>query len=111
MKSEKNIHDSDLDTLENLTGSSYTEKGEKKEETYGYNKGNLTEFKGKKIGSYKGGNPKKYLGNTLKWERGRQLKSIKAGRKSDKQSAEYTYAHDGSRLSKTIGKTLINKGT
>lgn len=53
--------------------------------------------------SYRGGNPGTYLGNTLKWARGRQLKSIKAGRKSDKISVEYTYAYDGSRLSKTVG--------
>lgn len=110
-KNNDRIWEYSYDSSGNLTGSSYTEKGEKKEETYGYRKGNLTEFGDGKIKNYRGGNPGTYLGNTLKWSRGRQLKSIKAGRKSDKVSAEYTYAYDGSRLSKTVGKTLLNKGT
>ncbi len=104
-KNNDRIWEYSYDSSGNLTGSSYTEKGEKKEETYGYRKGNLTEFGGGKIKNYRGGNPGTYLGNTLKWARGRQLKSIKAGRKSDKVSAEYTYAYDGSRLSKTVGNS------
>ena len=46
------------------------------------------------------GNPTSYLGHTLTWEKGRQLKSFT---KSDGTAISYTYNANGIRTSKTIG--------
>ncbi len=100
------------DALGNITSCIYTDNGTVGEEKYSYDRQNLVRFDGVKVSGYKGGNPKNYLGNTLKWERGRQLKSVtpKKGKYAVTAKAEYTYAGDGSRLSKTVGRTKKNKG-
>ncbi len=100
------------DALGNITSCIYTDNGTVSEEKYSYDRQNLVRFDGVKVSGYKGGNPKNYLGNTLKWERGRQLKSVtpKKGKYAVTAKAEYTYAGDGSRLSKTVGRTKKNKG-
>ena len=54
----------------------------------------LTEFDGKTIEYDAQGNPVKYLGHTLTWEKGRQLKSF--------DNNTYTYNANGIRTSKTI---------
>ena len=54
----------------------------------------LTGFDGKTIEYDAQGNPVKYLGHTLTWERGRQLKKY--------DNIEYTYNANGIRTSKTI---------
>lgn len=46
------------------------------------------------------GNPTSYLGHTLTWEKGRQLKSFT---KSDGTAIAYTYNANGIRTSKTVG--------
>ena len=45
------------------------------------------------------GNPTSYLGHTLTWEKGRQLKSFT---KSDGTAIAYTYNANGIRTSKTV---------
>ena len=85
-------------------------------DTYKYDKDNLTKFNGEKVDGYSGGNPKTYLGYTLKWTHGRQLVSATPTKKktladSNAQTVTYTYAYDGSRLSKTVGKTNKSAGT
>ena len=47
----------------------------------------------------KQGNPTSYLGHTLTWEKGRQLKSFA---KSDGTTVSYTYNANGIRTSKTV---------
>ena len=54
----------------------------------------LTGFDGETIEYDAQGNPVKYLGHTLTWEKGRQLKSF--------DSNTYTYNANGIRTSKTI---------
>ena len=56
----------------------------------------LTGFDGKTIEYDTQGNPVKYLGHTLTWEKGRQLKSF--------DNNVYTYNANGIRTSKTIGE-------
>ena len=105
------------DDIGNITSSIYIdEKGEKHSDTYKYDKDNLTKFNGEKVDGYSGGNPKTYLGYTLKWAHGRQLASATPTNKkkrtdSDAHSVTYSYAYDGSRLSKTVGKTSKSAGT
>ena len=55
----------------------------------------LTGFDGKTISYNAQGNPTSYLGKTLTWEKGRQLKSF--------GSNTYTYNANGIRTSKTVG--------
>ena len=55
----------------------------------------LTGFDGKTIEYDAQGNPTTYLGHTLAWEKGRQLKSF--------DNIEYTYNANGIRTSKTVG--------
>ena len=55
----------------------------------------LTGFDGKTISYDAQGNPTSYLGHTLTWEKGRQLKSF--------DSNTYTYNANGIRTSKTVG--------
>ena len=55
----------------------------------------LTGFDGKTISYDAQGNPTSYLGKTLTWEKGRQLKSF--------DSNTYTYNANGIRTSKTVG--------
>ena len=55
----------------------------------------LTGFDGKAIEYDAQGNPVKYLGHTLTWEKGRQLKKF--------DNIEYTYNANGIRTSKTVG--------
>ena len=105
------------DAIGNITKSVFTEgEGTKQTETYKYDRDNLTNYNGQKVSGYKGGNPKSYLGNTLTWSHGRQLMSVKPSAKkrladgSPAQTATYTYAYDGSRLSKTVGKTSKSDG-
>lgn len=103
-KARKRIWEYSYDSCGNITRSIYRIEGRLVEDyTYGYKKGNLTEYNKQKISGYKGGNPKKYRGYTLEWERGRQLKGVKSGLLSDKPSVGYSYTHDGIRLSKTVG--------
>ncbi|MCR5355933.1 MAG: RHS repeat-associated core domain-containing protein [Lachnospiraceae bacterium] len=90
------------DVMGNLTGSTLCENGKViSDEAYSYKNGSLTAFNKEKIGGYKGGNPKKYRGYTLEWEKGRQLKGVKAGK--GRASAGFCYDHDGIRISKTTG--------
>ena len=56
----------------------------------------LTGFDGKTIEYDTQGNPTSYLGHTLTWEKGRQLKSF--------DNNVYTYNANGIRTSKTIGE-------
>ena len=104
------------DSMGNVTSSTYKdEEGEIHEDAYTYDRDNLTTFNGEKADGYKGGNPKTYLGNTLTWARGRQLMSVTPTKKRTDHSAAdavtFTYAYDGSRLSKTVGKTKKSAGT
>ena len=104
------------DAIGNITSSIYTDKEGVHEDTYTYDRDNLTRFNGEKVDGYKGGNPKIYLGNTLTWERGRQLMSVtptkqKLRVKPEAPTVTFTYAYDGSRLSKTVGKTKKDPGT
>ena len=103
------------DAIGNITSSIYTDKEGVHEDTYNYDKDNLTKYNGEKVDGYKGGNPKIYLGNTLTWARGRQLMSVTPAKKRSEYSASdtviFTYAYDGSRLSKTVGQTKKNSGT
>ena len=66
---------------------------------YAYNntgwKDLLIEYNGQAISYDAQGNPTNYLGNTLTWEKGRQLKSF--------GSNSYTYNANGIRTSKTVG--------
>ena len=55
----------------------------------------LTGFDGKTISYDAQGNPTSYLGKTLTWEKGRQLKKF--------DNIEYTYNANGIRTSKTVG--------
>ena len=101
--------------MDNNTSCIYTDEEGVHEETYSYDRDNLTKYNGEKVDGYKGGNPKTYLGNTLTWARGRQLMSVTPAKKRSEYSASdtviFTYAYDGSRLSKTVGKTKKNPGT
>ncbi len=103
------------DSIGNITSSTYTDEEGVHEETYNYDRDNLTKYNGEKVDGYKGGNPKTYLGNTLTWARGRQLMSVTPAKKRSEYSASdtviFTYAYDGSRLSKTVGQTKKNSGT
>ena len=71
-----------------------------------YNYGNatwkdlLTGFDGKTIEYDAQGNPTKYLGHTLTWEKGRQLKSFDGN--------TYTYNANGIRTSKTVNGVTHN---
>ena len=56
----------------------------------------LTYHNGVRIDYDKQGNPTSYLGHTLTWEKGRQLKSY--------DNNTYTYNANGIRTSKTINK-------
>ena len=56
----------------------------------------LTSYDGQSITYDKQGNPTKYLGHTLTWEKGRQLKSFDGN--------TYIYNANGIRTSKTIGE-------
>ena len=60
----------------------------------------LTGFDGKTISYDAQGNPVNYLGHTLSWEKGRQLKRFV---KSDGTVIDYTYDANGIRTSKTVG--------
>ena len=64
--------------------------------TYGDSKWKdlLTEYDGQSITYDDGGNPINYLGHTLVWEKGRQLKSF--------DDITYTYNANGIRTSKTV---------
>ena len=58
-------------------------------------KDKLTSYNGKTITYDAQGNPTNYMGTTLVWEKGRQLKQF--------GSNTYTYNNDGIRTSKTVG--------
>ena len=60
----------------------------------------LTGFDGKTIEYDAQGNPTSYLGHTLTWEKGRQLKSF--------DNNTYTYNANGIRTSKTVNGVLHN---
>ena len=71
--------------------------------TYEYNctwKDKLTAVNGVPIVYDNLGNPISYLGNTLSWEKGRQLKKFT---KADGTVIQYTYNANGIRTSKTVG--------
>ena len=59
----------------------------------------LTSYGGQSISYDAQGNPTSYLGHTLTWEKGRQLKSFT---KSDGTAIAYTYNANGIRTSKTV---------
>ena len=59
----------------------------------------LTSYNGQAIEYDAQGNPISYLGHTLTWEKGRQLKQFV---KSDGTSISYTYNANGIRTSKTV---------
>ena len=60
----------------------------------------LTSYNGEEITYDAQGNPLTYLGHTLTWEKGRQLKKLV---KSDGTTIDYTYNANGIRTSKTVG--------
>ena len=60
----------------------------------------LTSYNGQEIHYDTQGNPLTYLGRTLTWEKGRQLKKLV---KSDGTVIDYTYNANGIRTSKTVG--------
>ena len=75
-------------------------------DTYTYNsdwKDQLTSFNGKAITYDAMGNPLSYMGMSLTWEKGRQLKTLK---KSGTLS-QYVYDNDGRRIQKTVGDKVI----
>ena len=74
----------------------YITKKNSKAYTYGGAKWKdlLTSFDGKVIEYDTQGNPVKYLGHTLAWEKGRQLRKF--------DNIEYTYNANGIRMSKTV---------
>ena len=87
------------DTVSRMTYDDYANIINKNGITYTYGgvnwKDQLTRYGSQTIGSYDGnGNPRSYLGKTLVWEKGRQLKSF--------GSNTYTYNKDGIRTSKTV---------
>ena len=59
----------------------------------------LTSYNGQEIGYDAQGNPTTYLGHTLTWEKGRQLKKLV---KSDGTVIDYTYNANGIRTGKTV---------
>jgi len=66
----------------------------------------LTYYNGERIDYDAQGNPTNYLGHTLEWEKGRQLKSFKKKGTSEAEgtiSYTYTYNANGIRTSKTVG--------
>ena len=63
----------------------------------------LTCYDGRSIQYDKQGNPVKYLGHTLTWEKGRQLKKFV---KSDGTVIDYTYNANGIRTSKNVNGVL-----
>ena len=60
----------------------------------------LTSYDGQTITYDAQGNPLNYLGHTLTWEKGRQLKSF--------DNIQYTYNANGIRTSKTVGDVCHN---
>ena len=88
------------DTVSRMTYDDYGNIINKNGVAYTYGGGDnwkdqLTRYGSQTIGSYDGnGNPRSYLGKTLVWEKGRQLKSF--------GSNTYTYNKDGIRTSKTV---------
>ena len=76
-------------------GNIHTKNG--KAYTYGNSVWNdlLTSYGGQAISYDAQGNPTSYLGHTLTWEKGRQLKSF--------DSNAYTYNASGIRMTKTVG--------
>ena len=76
--------------------------------TYGDSvwKDKLTAYNGQSISYDAQGNPTSYLGHTLTWEKGRQLKSF--------DNISYTYNANGIRTGKTVGgvkHTYVLEGT
>ena len=59
----------------------------------------MTAYDGQTIAYDAQGNPTSYLGHTLTWEKGRQLKRFV---KSDGTVIDYTYNANGIRTSKTV---------
>ena len=88
------------DTVSRMTYDDYGNIINKNGVAYTYGGGDnwkdqLTRYGSQTIGSYDdNGNPHSYLGKTLVWEKGRQLKSF--------GSNTYTYNKDGIRTSKTV---------
>ena len=76
----------------------------KNDKVYTYGNGTwedlLTRLDGQTIEYDAQGNPIEYLGHTLSWEKGRQLKKFV---KSDGTVISYTYNANGIRTSKTVG--------
>ena len=82
--------------------------------TYSYSTGEwkdqLTSFNGESITYDEGGNPLNYMGATLTWEKGRQLKSYS----KDNLNITYKYNTDGLRTEKNVnnnGSTTTYKYT
>lgn len=76
--------------------------------TYSYSTGEwkdkLTSFNGESITYDEGGNPLNYMGATLTWEKGRQLKSYS----KDNLNITYKYNTDGLRTEKNVNGTVYN---
>ena len=87
-----------------MTYDNYGNIVEKNGKAYSYGdekwKDLLTGFDGKTIEYDAQGNPTSYLGHTLTWEKGRQLKKFI---KSAGTVIDYTYNANGIRTSKTVG--------
>ena len=85
-------------TINTMTYDGYGNIKTKNGVAYTYDttwKDKLTSYNGKTITYDAQGNPTNYMGTTLVWEKGRQLKQF--------GSNTYTYNNDGIRTSKTVG--------
>ena len=96
-------------TINTMTYDGYGNIKTKNGVAYTYDtvwKDKLTSYNGKSITYDAQGNPTNYMGTTLVWEKGRQLKQFGAN--------TYTYNNDGIRTSKTVGgvkHTYVLDGT
>ncbi len=90
--------------INHMTYDSYGNILTKNGKTYTYGnsvwKDLLTAYDGQTISYDAQGNPTKYLGHNLTWEKGRQLKSF--------DSNTYKYNADGIRISKTVNGCVYN---
>ena len=89
-------------TVNTMTYDKYGNIATKNGKTYAYDstwKDKLLSTGDGSIGNYDlNGNPQSYLGNTLVWEKGRQLKSF--------GSSSYKYNNDGIRIKKTTSSEV-----
>jgi len=101
----------EYDNYGNITAKGVVDEtgaiAEATKDTYVYGNGVwkdlLTSYNGQAIEYDAQGNPISYLGHTLTWEKGRQLKQFV---KTDGTSISYTYNANGIRTSKTVNGAL-----